>query len=289
MNIRLSQVNLIIKTNSCRSFEKKVSAPHKIMRFFEFCKNLYLMDLGYFKLCSFQRIIDGDAFFVSRLLTGTNLLTVDGTPIELVKTLAKHSGVFTTSLLLGKNAKIPARLIARHLSIATAEERRRKLLSGYRRRGITPSKELLYLQEWSIYITNTSEEQISIENIHSAYSCRWQIELFFKLSKSLMQIDAINTSKCCRVYIEIYSKFICMMLLFLLCSPMRYQQNQKEISFYKACKILINKAADFIRALSSIYRLKQFFTVFCEDLMLFAIKDSKKTLMTRLNATGNCF
>lgn len=250
---------------------------------------LYLMDLGYFKLSSFQKIINGEAFFVSRLLTGTSLLTLDGNTINLVKKLQNTSTMFSEQLLMGARTKIPVRLVAQRLPTFIAEQRRRKLKDGHRRRGITPSQELLYLQEWSIYITNTNETQISNEAIHNTYAFRWQIELFFKLSKSLMRVDCIKTTKSYRVNIEIYGKFICMMLLLLLCAPVRYQQN-KELSFYKACKILIDKASDFIRALHSLYRLKHFFTTFAEDLSLFAIKDIRKTApMFPVGAAENDF
>lgn len=236
---------------------------------------LYLMDLGYFKLDSFKKIMDGGAFFVSRLLTGTALFTRDGNPIDLLKVLPKSPSIFSRQLLIGATAKIPVRLVARRLPAATTKERRRKLKADYQRRGLTPSKKLLRLQEWSIYITNASEAQISNEDIHQLYAHRWQIELIFKLSKSLMQIDSIKTTKSHRVIIEICGKFICMMLLFFLCASVREQEN-KELSFYKACKLLINRASDFIRALNSVYRLKKFCTTFWEDLSLFAIKDIKK-------------
>ncbi len=236
---------------------------------------LYLMDLGYFKLGSFKKIIDGEAFFISRLLTGTKLLTLDGNPIDLLKTLTNSPTTFSQQLLMGANAKIPVRLVAQRLLSSVAEQRRRRLKEDHRRRGSKPSKVSLQLQDWTIYVTNTSEMQISNKDMHNAYACRWQIELVFKLSKSLMQIDTIKTTKSYRVKIEIYGKFICMLLLFLLCSPFRYQVD-KELSFYKACNLLIDRASNFIQALDSLYRLKQFFTILGEDLSLFAIKDVKK-------------
>lgn len=250
---------------------------------------LYLMDLGYFKLSSFKKIIDGGAFFVSRLLTGTLLMTEDEKPFDLLTTCLNSKAIFSQELLMGAEAKIKVRLVARRLPDAIAEQRQRRLKADYRRRGKKPSEKLLALQSWSIYITNTSEAQISNEDIHTAYASRWQIELLFKLSKSLMRLDVINTSKSPRVLIEIYGKFIGMMLLFLLCAPVRYQQD-KELSFYKACKILIEKASDFIRALRSIYCLKQFIASFTQDLSLFAIKDiKKKPPLSQENATENNF
>jgi len=258
-----------------------------------FCKiqkrALYLMDLGYFKLDSFQRIIDGGAFFVSRLLTGTKLLSLDGESIELVKTLSNSGGFYSQQLLMGAKRKIPVRLVAQRLATHVAEKRLRRLREDHRRRGSKPSAESLALQSWSIYITNSSEEQISNEDIHIVYALRWQIELVFKLSKSLMQIHHTRSTKSARVLVEIYGKFICMMMLFLLCAPVRYK-NDKEISFYKACKLLLTRFNDFVNAFASIYRLEQFIKNFQENLYLFAIKEvKKKPIMKPRIATGESF
>lgn len=235
---------------------------------------LYLMDLGYFKLSSFKKISDGTAFFVSRLLTGTKLLALDGTPIDLVKTLSTSGSFFSQQLLMGARDKIPVRLIVQRLPEPIAEQRRRKLVENHRRRGSKPNKKSLVLQSWSLYITNTTETQISNEDIHKIYSLRWQIELLFKLSKSLMHIDTIHSTKPARVVVETYGKFIGMMMLFLLCNPVRFH-NKKELSFYKACKLLITRINDFVHAFSSLYRLKLFVKEFHEHLLLFAIKEYK--------------
>lgn len=236
---------------------------------------LYLMDLGYFKLNSFKKITEGNAFFVSRLLTGTKLLTLDKQPLDLLATLSAAGPLFSQQLLVGAQAKIPVRLIAQRLPQEIADRRRQKLINGHKRRGITPSQASLALQSWSIYITNTDETQIKQEHIHETYALRWQIELLFKLSKSLMHIHLINTRKSSRVVVQTYGKFISMMLLFLFCSPVRIQKD-KELSFYKACKLLIIKASQLASSLTSVYRLKKFILSFYESLSLFAIKDIKK-------------
>lgn len=243
---------------------------------------LYLMDLGYFKLNSFKKIIDGHAFFVSRLLTGTKLLTVDKQPLDLLATLSAAGPFFSRQLLLGAQYKIPVRLVAQRLPKELADRRRQRLKKGHKRRGKTPSQESLALQSWSIYITNTNETQISDEHIHQTYALRWQIELLFKLSKSLMHIDLVNTTKSSRVVVETYGKFISMMLLFFLCAPARDQKG-KELSFYKACKLLIVQIANLASALASGYRLKLFLNSFYESLSLFAIKDIKKKPIFDLN------
>lgn len=236
---------------------------------------LYLIDLGYFKLNSFKKIIEGQAFFVSRLLPGTKLFTVEKQPLDLLTTLSASGTSFSQQLLMGARHRIPVRLVAQRLPDELADRRRQKLKEGHRRRGIKPSQELLALQNWSIYITNTSETQLNNQHIHQTYAFRWQIELIFKLSKSLMHVDSINSTKSPRVLVETYGKFISMMLLFLLCAPARYHQG-KELSFYKACKLFVTRLPNLARAFTSTYRLKLFIDSFYESLCLFAVKDIKK-------------
>lgn len=236
---------------------------------------LYLMDLGYFKLLSFKKIIDGEAFFLSRLLIGTKLFTLENQEVDLYAILLTAPDLFSTQLLMGAKAKISIRLVTQRLPKEIADQRRRALRKGHKRRGITPSKQSLALQTWSIYITNTDEAQISNEQIHKTYALRWQIELFFKLSKSLVHIDRIHTTKSSRVVIETYGKFISMMLFLFLCAPVRCLEG-KKVSFYKACKLLIVNVSDFIAALTSAYRLSKFIKTFSEKIALFALKDIKK-------------
>lgn len=250
---------------------------------------LYLMDLGYFKLSSFKKMIDGNAFFVSRLLTGTKLLTLDKQPLDLLATLSASGSLFSQQLLLGAQSKIPVRLIAQRLPKEIADRRRQKLIKSHKRRGIKPSQESLALQSWSIYITNTTETQIRNEHIHQTYALRWQIELLFKLSKSLMRIHLMNTKNSSRVVVQTYGKFMSMMLLFLLSSPAR-NHHPNELSFYKACKLLITKASLLAHALTSAYRLKKFMLSFYDSLSLFAIKEIKiKPAWQKNSSTGEEF
>lgn len=236
---------------------------------------LYLMDLGYFKLNSFKKIREGHAFFVSRLLIGTKLFTLEKHPLDLLATLSTAESSFSQQVLMGAKAQIPVRLITQKLPKEIADRRRQRLKEDHRRRGTKLSKEALALQDWSLYITNTCETQISKEQIHQIYTLRWQIELLFKLSKSLMHIDSMRTTKSSRVIIEIYGKFMAMMLLFLLCEPVR-NQCLNQFSFYKACKLLSIHSAGLIASFASKYRLKQFITFFYGELVLFAKKDIKK-------------
>jgi hypothetical protein len=222
-------------------------------------------------------------------LTGTKIFNKEGAPIDLLPLLLRSGQWVVLDALLGVRAKIPVRFVAQRIPEELANRRRQKLKEGHRRRGKKPCQESLALQGWSIYITNTKEEQISYKELFPIYSLRWQIELIFKLSKSLLQIDSIKTTKSPRVIIELYGKLLCVIILFLLCAPVRYQ-GDNELSFYKACKILSNNFAHFIAALKSIYRLKKFLSSYYEELSFLAIKDiKKKKPLPSIDATESSF
>ncbi|MFO3233059.1 hypothetical protein SCX61_15405, partial [Legionella pneumophila serogroup 1] len=84
--------------------------------------------------------------------------------------------------------------------------------------------------------------------------------------------------KSSRVIIEIYGKFMAMMLLFLLCEPVR-NQCLNQFSFYKACKLLSIHSAGLIASFASKYRLKQFITFFMENSFSLPKRILKRNMM----------
>jgi hypothetical protein len=236
---------------------------------------LYLMDLGYFKLASFQKIIEGQAYFINRFLIGTKIYNLTNNPLHLVHELQKSGTIYSQEVYLGAKTKIKVRLIAQRLSDQVVEKRIRDIKEGYRRRGMTPGAEKLALARWSIYITNVSNALLPDAQIHETYALRWQIELLFKLSKSTMGIDIINSKKPNRILIELYAKLICLVILLFLSAPVRFHNN-KELSFFKASKLFLARKNDFFNALTSLYKLKQFTKNFFDLLKQCALKEIKK-------------
>jgi hypothetical protein len=240
-------------------------------------KALYLMDLGYFKLATFQKIIAGRAYFVSRYFMGAKLLTLDGQEFDLVQQLPQYKpSSYSQEVLLGTDAKIKVRLIAQHLPDDVVAQRIRKLKRAYQRRGLTLSAAKKKLAHWNIYIAHLpSQNQWDESQIQALYTLRWQIELLFKLSKSGMGIDVIYSKKPARVLIELYSKLICLVILLYFCGHASALSGH-QISHSKAYKHFFFNAFDFISSLSSKIRMKQFSLRFINTLNLFAIKETKQ-------------
>jgi hypothetical protein len=133
--------------------------------------------------------------------------------------------------VLGKRERLPVRLIARRVSAEQAQRRRRsanrdKALKAKgvrrpnekRRAGGTKQKwhskrnktgkARLQLLGWTILITNVPRARLSLEEALVLARCRWQIELLWKLWKSLGKVDTWRSAKPYRILSEIYAKLL---------------------------------------------------------------------------------
>ncbi len=80
---------------------------------------------------------------------------------------------------IGKNQKLFTRVIIYRLTDKQIEERRKTKPIQKIKRGLHFQKRGI-----NIYVSNTPEETVPMEQIHDFYSLRWQIEIIFKTWKS---------------------------------------------------------------------------------------------------------
>lgn len=265
---QINEIKITEGRRNDQSFDEHLSQIEK--------NALYLQDLGYFKLSSFEKIDVNGAYFISRYLFSTKIFDENGQRIILLDELRESGCLFEKKVCLGEKEKIKVRVIATRLSDDEVEKRIRKLKRSKQKRGEIPSKELLEMTKWSIYITNIDENIVNYAQVHLVYSLRWQIELLFKLCKSESGINKISGKNINRILCEIYAKLICVIQLLYFCFPIRWRENENEISFRKAYKALKLKSGEFFNALKSPYRLMKFLKSFFEDLIEFTIKDTKR-------------
>jgi Transposase DDE domain len=178
---------------------------------------LYLADLGFFALWRLCRLASrregGKRFFVMRLHYGTGLSTRSGHQIELRGILPQQEGeAKEVGVLLGKQTKLPVRLIMVRVSEEVAEQRRKRIGEAAQDHGREPCEEVLYLAGWTIVVTNVPRARLSLPEALVLLRLRWQIERLFRLWKEHGQIDEWRSKNPWRILCELYGKLAAMLI-----------------------------------------------------------------------------
>jgi hypothetical protein len=178
---------------------------------------LYLADLGFFsqdRLCRLAQPHEGGKrFFVMRLQWGTRLFTRQGHQITLRGIVPRREGeAVELGVLLGKQARLPVRLILVRVSEEVAEQRRKRLRETAQDHGHQANPEVLYLAGWTIVVTNVPRSRLSLPEGLVLLRLRWQIERLFRLWKEQGQIDDWRTKNPWRILCELYGKLAAMVI-----------------------------------------------------------------------------
>lgn len=166
-------------------------------------------DLGFFALAQFLKDQQQGVYTFSRYKLGTRLYARDGQPIDLLAWLQRQTAdQCECSVYVGQQARFACRLLAERVPQAVVAQRRRKLQEYARKKQVTLSPKTLALAGWTLLITDIPVERLSIPEALVLLAVRWQIELLFKLWKSLFAIDEWRSQDPWRILTELYAKLI---------------------------------------------------------------------------------
>jgi len=151
--------------------------------------DLVLRDRGYFSVPIVKKLKEDGADTISRYKHNTKIFDFEsGEEINLLEYLTKN-GSIDRKVLIGKE-KFEARIAARPVNEETANLRRMKARKESNSKN--PSKELLALMSWTIFITTFESKSLTFEIILRLYGLRWRIENIFKTWKSHFSFDKIH-------------------------------------------------------------------------------------------------
>jgi len=178
---------------------------------------LYLADLGFFSVGRLARLAKpeegGKRFFVMRLQYGTGLYTRSGHQLELRGILPQQEGkAKEMGVLVGKQARLPVRLLMVRVSEKVATQRRERICETAQAHGREPSADVLYLAGWTLVVTNVPRARLSLPEALVLLRLRWQIERLFRLWKEHGQIDEWRSKKPWRILCELYGKLSAMLI-----------------------------------------------------------------------------
>lgn len=155
-------------------------------------RDLLLRDRGYFRLESFASQSIQQSFFIQRYKHKTLLLDSPEAkdPIDLLRVL-QEKGSLDQIVYFPKLQGIPFRLVAFPVPEEIANLRRMKAKKEYP--GHNPSKEVLALMSYTIYITNLLDPSFTPDCMARLYGLRWRIESIFKTFKSNLGFEKCHT------------------------------------------------------------------------------------------------
>jgi hypothetical protein len=176
--------------------------------------SLRIADLGYFDTEVLRGLRDREGFWASRLAFGTEVFLPEGTPIARVEDLfGPGTKVVDRPILLGKEARLPCRIVIWRVPEEVANRRRRKLIATARDKGNRPpSRERLAWCDWTIIVTNAPGDRLCPEELGVLYRARWQIELVFKRWKSLGRIADLTGATVTEKLVRLWSRLLAMVV-----------------------------------------------------------------------------
>lgn len=204
---------------------------------------LRIADLGFFDLDQLQTDALAGGFWITRYKHDV-LLYKNDAEMELLSFLqAQTLAQVDAPVLLGKNHRIPCRLIVIKAPDQVAEKRKRKLREYASKQGVSLSEERLQLAHWTLFLTNAPQKLLSILEVFALYRLRWQIELLFRLWKTYSLIDESSSKNHWRVLTELYAKLIAVVIQHWMLLVSVWQIPNKSI--VRTCSI-IRKFALFL-------------------------------------------
>lgn len=205
--------------------------------------DLIIRDLGYFVLSVFEAIIAAKAFFLSRYRHDVAVIDpVTHRPIPLVKLLGKK-GFFDAQVLLGRDAKMPVRLVAVPVPDDVANERRRQLRQN-RDKTLNPNKEHFYLLGWNIFVTNVDSDIWPAKQLPVIYRLRWRIETLFKAWKSHLALNKISTTCIAMIHLSMMTKLVFCAFVYRICHHIEsaFHVTRCHVSILRVANILASIA-----------------------------------------------
>lgn len=232
---------------------------------------LYIRDLGYFRLQDFKSIQDKQGYYLSRLKLPTKIYRKEFETVvfktkppqlkpvyiqiyleDIMKQLKPGQVYELQDVYVGSKDKLPTRIVVYRCTEEQKQKRLRDRAIREKKKGITYTERTKLLQGITVYMTNIPTEWVPKEKIYDLYSLRWQIELLFKIWKSWFQIHRCKSIKQERLECHLYGQLISILLCSSTMFKMRellLRKKQKELSEYKAMYIIKDYFSLFYQAL----------------------------------------
>lgn len=210
--------------------------------------DLTVRDLGYFVLKYFKVAEAAGAFFLSKLNSKITVFEAKEDVLKeldferLYKTMKRNRvNKLDMKVYIGTNEKFPVRLVAELMSDEVLNARIMKVNKYNKKKGYKTSKQFRDRARFNLFITNIPFDKINGEAIAKIYKVRWQIELVFKIWKSIFGLDNINPMKYERLMCILNARLLLVLInweTFMIQRGRLFEKTGKLLSILKCFKTL---------------------------------------------------
>ncbi|MGL5036460.1 MAG: transposase [Aeromonas sp.] len=156
---------------------------------------------------------------------------------KFIEELDDGQTIELNNIYIGAKKELKPRLIIAKLSADQTEKRANKLMANTKKQRGTISERSVSWNSLNAYITNVEDSILNTEEIHLFYSLRWQVELMFKVWKSIFKINLVKKVKIQRFKCFLYGRLIALLLsssIVFTAKNIILENDDKEISNFKS-------------------------------------------------------
>jgi hypothetical protein len=248
---------------------------------------LYIADLGYWKVACLAELAAQGAYFISRYKTANVLYyrTQQGIyeVFDLNQILRFVRRPMEFEVYLGEQ-KLAVRLMIEPVSEEIKQQRLKKVSQkianqSKQKKTYQMSQLKRQLCGYNIFVTNVAQDVLSRHQIRDFYRLRWQIELLFKIWKSILKMNQIKLMSLARFECYLYAKLMILLIsteiqVYLKNHFIQQSSGRLEMSEWKTMKILHKRVSQIWDAL--IENQKDTFDKILQKIILLAGKMAKK-------------
>ena len=226
--------------------------------------DLVIRDLAYMSIEVLQAIADRFAFYLCRASPSTTIYEKKGDKYckldfaGIFKHMQKNRlQTLEKEVYLGAEDRFQTRMVLHRLPPEVVSTRLRKARENKKKKGGGElTDEYIARAHLNLFLTNATIEQIPTRNTWQLYRLRWQIELVFKVWKSIWKVDDVKKVSRYRLECYILSRLILIMLgwqVIWSAAVCLYHAEGKVISVFKAAKTLLR---NYVGDLAKLFLLK---------------------------------
>ncbi len=248
--------------------------------------DLIVRDLGYSALERLKEIKQKKAFFLNRLKSDMGIYQkLNGKYVRISNSkirkelLTSGKEYIEKDIYIGHRKYMPVRLIIFKVPENKVQNRLIKQLKKSERRKAKVCNTVINRIDLNMFITNVNNTVLDAKSIFEIYKLRWQIELIFKIWKSLIGIHLYKPVKQERIETIIYAKLILIILNWKIITEFTnhvFNKIRSVISYHKAYKTLLSFKTDLMQSWRSDKMLKALLILLYKKFLYSHIKEKRK-------------